>query len=341
MKTKGYLLIVMFTLSLLVSGIGVEHKIYADDDIIWGTHIRNIGTVTINETETLTITGTYGIKYEGTVYNPQKNENRDVISLYIKTYANNKAYGAISFNPGNKANIGPDLMYYYMVDNGQICASYKYSLKGSDLYNIRHPSTTVNFSGAQAYIPEIGTEITKIATISLPRPWNYLGNEANADSVLGCNATGGTLTGVNGYDTTNLDENMVLGISDSGVSSSDATWTPVTGQWYIKTNGGSETASESDQEKLQEQEDKITNAQEQMNEYNELKEELSNNANEALQNWDIENDTQFLYDQKFVNTANWIRARYSDMIDGTPFETVLLLSMTIGIIVWIIGRRNK
>lgn len=105
-------------------------------------------------------------------------------------------------------------------------------------------------------------------------------------------------------------------------------------------SGSGGTITPEEEQQLADQQEKISDAQDQIAEYNELEQQLTTDATDALENWDMQADTGLYWDPKFIRTANWVRERYSDMVDGTPIETMLLTSMAIGIILWIIGRRN-
>lgn len=353
MKKLKVLAIVMFTLSLMLSGKGVA-KVYADedDDIIWGNHVRKISSINIendsfdydatgNNYQTIDIYGTYGIKYKGTVYNPQKDEYRDLIDLYIKVYANNKVYGRIYTYGGQAdANIGPNLVYYYMVDNGTICESYDYVLHTKDLTSeIRPPSVSWPWNGSNAYIPETGTAISTVGTISVPRPWDFIQKEADSEAVLGCALPGGNLQSVNGYNTQYLAKNMVLGIDDAGTSSTDMRWYVDKKAAYIRktsTGGGSsESISPGDKEDMQNQATDTENA---INNSLEQEKEYTDNMENQLNDINIENSTSILDSEKMVNSMKWIRQVHKATIEDTEIGGVVTLILVIGLATYLIGR---
>lgn len=349
MKAKRYLLIVMFTLSLLVSGIGVEHKIYADeDDIIWGKYLTEIGLLTIGtgtNYASIPMYGTYGIKYEGQIYNQERDEYRDLITLYLKTYANDKAYGRIYLHQSQTKYFGIYLNYYYLTEDGKVCETYTYRVNLSDMNNISVPSG-LNWDAAEAYIPEIGTTINEIGTLVMPRPWTSDPSEtATGNTVLGCAAQGNTLQSINGYDTTYLAKNMAIGMSQQRYP------TVTTAMWnsypydenkgfYLKntSSGNSESIGTEDQDKLAEQQQTIKDAQDQVAEYDELEQQLVNDNSETLDELDFTQSSEILTVNSFTATSNWVRTRYAEMINGTPFEAVLLLSLAIGFALYVIGR---
>lgn len=92
------------------------------------------------------------------------------------------------------------------------------------------------------------------------------------------------------------------------------------------------------EEQLTEQNEKLTNAQEQVADYEELEQQLVADNSETLDNVDFTSSSAIFSMQSFALTANWVKARYTEMIGGSPFESVLLLSLAIGFALYVIGR---
>lgn len=107
-------------------------------------------------------------------------------------------------------------------------------------------------------------------------------------------------------------------------------------------NQGSEQQPDLEQQqKLEEANENIQSAQDKIQEYEELEQELISDNADNLDDLDMTNNTQILQRPDFLSTANWVKNRYEEMITNTPFEPMIMLSLSIGLALYVLGRINR